>query len=155
MAISGAEATFLEPSANLLGMSVQVRNNVHVAGSGHSTIFFAHGFGCDQNMWRLLAPVYAQRYRTVLFDLVGSGGSDLSAWVPAKYQSLQGYADDVVEIVREFAQGPAIFVGHSVSAMIGLSGGLWPARNTSRPKSDRAITLLHQRRRLRRRLHPQ
>ena len=87
-------------------------------------MFFAHGFGCDQNMWRLLAPTYAKRYRTVLFDLVGSGGSDLSAWVPEKYQSLQGYADDVVEIVREFGDGPAIFVGHSVSSMIGLLADL-------------------------------
>jgi sigma-B regulation protein RsbQ len=87
-------------------------------------MFFAHGFGCDQNMWRLLAPAYAQRYRTVLFDLVGSGASDLSAYDPHKYASLEGYADDVVEIVREFSVGPAIFVGHSVSAMIGMLANL-------------------------------
>jgi sigma-B regulation protein RsbQ len=105
-------------------MSVQLRNNVHVTGSGPATMFFAHGFGCDQNMWRLLAPGYAKRYRTVLFDLVGSGGSDLSAWDPRKYETLQGYADDVVEIVREFGEGPVIFVGHSVSAMIGLLADL-------------------------------
>lgn len=105
-------------------MSLQRRNNVHVTGSGPATMFFAHGFGCDQNMWRLLAPGYAARYRTVLFDLVGSGASDLSAWDAKKYASLQGYADDVVEIVREFGQGPAIFVGHSVSAMIGLLANL-------------------------------
>jgi sigma-B regulation protein RsbQ len=83
-------------------------------------MFFAHGFGCDQNMWRLLAPAYASRYRTVLFDLVGAGGSDLSAYSPKKYASLEGYADDVLELVREFSKGPAIFVGHSVSAMIGM-----------------------------------
>jgi sigma-B regulation protein RsbQ len=83
-------------------------------------MFFAHGFGCDQNMWRLLAPAYAPRYRTVLFDLVGAGGSDLSAYSPKKYASLEGYADDVLELVREFSKGPAIFVGHSVSAMIGM-----------------------------------
>jgi sigma-B regulation protein RsbQ len=71
-------------------------------------------------MWRLLAPVYAKRYRTVLFDLVGSGASDLKAYDPRKYDSLQGYADDIVEIVREFSVGPAVFVGHSVSAMIGM-----------------------------------
>jgi len=87
-------------------------------------MFFAHGFGCDQNMWRLLAPHYESRYRTVLFDLVGSGGSDLSAYDAVKYGSLQGYADDVVEIVREFTAGPAIFVGHSVSSMIGLLANL-------------------------------
>jgi sigma-B regulation protein RsbQ len=83
-------------------------------------MFFAHGFGCDQNMWRLLAPAYAPRYRTVLFDLVGAGGSDLSAYSAKKYASLEGYAGDVLELVREFSKGPAIFVGHSVSAMIGM-----------------------------------
>ncbi|MDX2022521.1 MAG: alpha/beta hydrolase [Deltaproteobacteria bacterium] len=105
-------------------MSVRTRNNVQVSGSGLATMFFAHGFGCDQNMWRLLAPAYSTRYRTVSFDLVGSGGSDLSAWSPTKYATLQGYASDVVEIVREFGEGPAIFVGHSVSAMIGLLADL-------------------------------
>lgn len=104
----------------LAAVNIQKRNNVHVSGSGRATMFFAHGFGCDQNMWRLLAPAYAKRYRTVLFDLVGSGSSDLSAYEPKKYASLQGYADDVREIVAEFGEGPAIFVGHSVSAMIGL-----------------------------------
>jgi sigma-B regulation protein RsbQ len=87
-------------------------------------MFFAHGFGCDQNMWRLLAPAYAKRYRTVLFDMVGSGGSDLSAYDRGKYGSLEGYADDVLEIVGEFGEGPAIFVGHSVSAMIGMLANL-------------------------------
>jgi sigma-B regulation protein RsbQ len=105
-------------------MQVAQRNNVKVLGDGPTTMFFAHGFGCDQNMWRLMAPVYAERYRTVLFDLVGSGKSDLSAYEPAKYSTLQGYADDVLEIVQEFGKGPAIFVGHSVSAMIGLLANL-------------------------------
>jgi sigma-B regulation protein RsbQ len=105
-------------------MDLQRRNNVHVAGAGPATMFFAHGFGCDQNMWRLIAPAYEKRYRTVLFDLVGSGGSDLGAYDPAKYSTLQGYADDVIEIVREFGHGPALFVGHSVSAMIGLLANL-------------------------------
>ena len=110
-------------------MSVARRNNVHVAGAGPATMFFAHGFGCDQNMWRLIAPSYAKRYRTVLFDLVGSGASDLTAYDRAKYGSLDGYADDVLEIVREFGEGPAIFVGHSVSAMIGMLANLKePAR---------------------------
>ncbi len=105
-------------------MNVRTRNNVHVAGEGPATIFMAHGFGCDQNMWRLMAPSYAQRYRTVLFDHVGSGGSDLGAYDKAKYDSLQGYASDVNEIVAEFGQGPAVFVGHSVSAMIGMLADL-------------------------------
>jgi sigma-B regulation protein RsbQ len=102
------------------GMSVEQRNNVHVAGSGPATMFFAHGFGCDQNMWRFIAPAYEKRYRTVLFDHVGSGGSDLSAYDAKKYSSLQGYADDIIELVKELSHGPALFVGHSVSAMIGM-----------------------------------
>jgi sigma-B regulation protein RsbQ len=101
-------------------MTVGKRNNVHVSGSGPAAMFFAHGFGCDQNMWRLLAPAYGKGYRTVLFDLVGSGASDLTAYDRTKYDSLQGYADDITEIVEEFGEGPAIFVGHSVSAMIGM-----------------------------------
>ena len=105
-------------------MTLQLRNNVHVSGSGPATMVFAHGFGCDQNMWRLLAPAYSKRYRTVLFDLVGSGKSDLSAYDTVKYSTLQGYADDALEIVREFSQGPTIFVGHSVSAMIGVLANL-------------------------------
>ena len=103
---------------------VQRRNNVHTAGDGPATLFFAHGFGCDQNMWRLLEPEYRKRYRTVLFDLVGSGDSDLQAFDFAKYATLDGYAADVAEIVREFGQGPAIFVGHSVSTMIGVLADL-------------------------------
>ena len=83
-------------------------------------MFFAHGFGCDQNMFRLLTPHYESRYKIVLFDLVGAGHSDLSAYNPSKYDTLQGYADDVLELVREFSTGPAIFVGHSVSSMIGM-----------------------------------
>lgn len=99
---------------------VQRRNNVHCAGDGPATMVFAHGFGCDQTMWRFLLPAFEQRYRTVLFDLVGSGGSDLAAYDRDKYGTLHGYADDVLEIVAEFAHEPVIFVGHSVSTMIGL-----------------------------------
>ncbi len=104
-------------------MTVARRNNVHVHGAGPAMVF-AHGFGCDQNMWRLLAPRYASRFTTITFDQVGSGMSDLSAYDPVKYDSLQGYVSDVIEILQEFAAGPAIFVGHSVGAMIGLLAGL-------------------------------
>jgi sigma-B regulation protein RsbQ len=104
-------------------MSVATRNNVHVNGTG-PTMVFAHGFGCDQNMWRLLAPRYAKRFRTVMFDQVGSGQSDLKAYDTKKYDSLHGYAADVLEIVKEFAEGPVLFVGHSVGAMIGMLAGL-------------------------------
>ncbi|MDM0037647.1 alpha/beta hydrolase [Variovorax sp. J22G21] len=101
-------------------MNLQQRNKIHVAGSGPATLFFAHGFGCDQNMWRLLEPEYRKRYKTVVFDLVGSGGSDLSAFDRDKYATLSGHAEDVAEIVQAYREGPAVFVGHSVSAMIGV-----------------------------------
>jgi sigma-B regulation protein RsbQ len=81
---------------------------------------FAHGFGCDQTMWRFLAPAFSERFRTISFDLVGSGRSDLSAYDRDKYGTLHGYADDLLEILDEFATGPVVFVGHSVSTMIGL-----------------------------------
>jgi len=81
---------------------------------------FAHGFGCDQNMWRFVAPAFEDEFRTILFDHVGAGHSDPSAYEPAKYASLQGYAADVVEIGRELDLRDAVFVGHSVSCMIGV-----------------------------------
>jgi sigma-B regulation protein RsbQ len=96
------------------------RNNVHVSGDGPATLLFAHGFGCDQHMWRLMAPSFEDRYRVVIFDLVGSGLSDLASYDWAKYATLQGYADDVLEIIASTAKGPVVFVGHSVSAMIGM-----------------------------------
>jgi len=105
-------------------MSLRERHHVNVSGQGPATMVFAHGFGCDQNMWRLMAPAYEDRYRTVRYDLVGSGRSDLSAYDRNRYGTLQGHADDLVEVVREFAEGPAVFVGHSVSAMIGLLAGI-------------------------------
>jgi sigma-B regulation protein RsbQ len=105
-------------------MNIQQRNNVKVQGAGPATIIFAHGFGCDQNMWRFMAPRFAERYRAVTFDLVGSGNSDLSAYDRSKYASLDGYADDLLEIVRDVATGPVLFVGHSVSAMIGMLADL-------------------------------
>jgi sigma-B regulation protein RsbQ len=96
------------------------RNNVHIRGDGERAMMFAHGFGCDQNMWRFVEPAFEQEYRTVLFDHVGAGGSDLGAYDTAKYSSLAGYADDVVEIGRELGLADAVFVGHSVSSMIGI-----------------------------------
>jgi sigma-B regulation protein RsbQ len=101
-------------------MSVQLRNNVKIGGNGAATMLFAHGFGCDQSMWRYLLPAFEADYRTIVFDLVGSGNSDLRSYDRAKYDTLHGYAADVLEIVDEFAEGPVIFVGHSVSAMIGM-----------------------------------
>jgi sigma-B regulation protein RsbQ len=104
----------------VMKMSVQRRNNVRTAGEGPATMVFVHGFGCDQTMWRYLAPTFQRRFKTVLFDLVGSGSSDLSAYDRSKYDSLHGYAADLLEIIDEFSDGPALLVGHSVSAMIGM-----------------------------------
>jgi sigma-B regulation protein RsbQ len=81
---------------------------------------FAHGFGCDQNMWRFVAPAFEDAFQTILFDHVGAGGSDMSAYEPTKYATLSGYADDLLEIGSELGLKGAVFVGHSVSAMIGV-----------------------------------
>jgi sigma-B regulation protein RsbQ len=83
-------------------------------------MLFAHGFGCDQNMWRFVVPAFEDEYRTVVFDLVGAGGSDLSAYDRGRYGSLHGYADDVLEICHELDLRDVIFVGHSVSSIIGV-----------------------------------
>jgi sigma-B regulation protein RsbQ len=83
-------------------------------------MLFAHGFGCDQNMWRFVAPAFEAEHRVIRFDYVGAGGSDLSAYDPERYATLDGYAADVVEIADELDLGDAIFVGHSVSSMIGV-----------------------------------
>ncbi len=83
-------------------------------------MLFAHGFGCDQNMWRFVAPAFADEFRVVLFDYVGCGDSDLTAFDPAKYSSLEGYADDVLAIIRELDLHDVVLVGHSVSAMVGV-----------------------------------
>lgn len=101
-------------------MSALERNNVKVQGSGDRAIVFAHGFGCDQHMWRHVAPAFEDGFRTVLFDNVGAGGSDLAAYDAKKYASLSGYADDLIEIIQALGETQAVFVGHSVSAMIGV-----------------------------------
>ncbi|MGW8065223.1 alpha/beta fold hydrolase [Streptomyces ziwulingensis] len=102
-------------------MDIDRRNNVTVTGNllGR-TVVLAHGFGCDQNMWRLTVPALARDYRVVLFDYVGAGRSDLSAFSEDRYGSLDGYAEDVVEVCEALDLRDAVFVGHSVSAMIGV-----------------------------------
>lgn len=104
-------------------MSVLKRNNVHVQGDGPPMVF-VHGFGCDQTMWRLLAPHFAGRYTCILLDLVGSGQSDLSAYDRQKYSTLHGYAQDLCEVLAEVTSAPAVCVGHSVSSMIGMLANL-------------------------------
>jgi sigma-B regulation protein RsbQ len=101
-------------------MDVVSRNHVVEYGDPQAQpMVFAHGYGCDQNMWRFVWPHFADAYRVVLFDHVGAGASDLSAYEPQRYSSLQAYADDVLEICRALDLRDVVFVGHSVSAMIG------------------------------------
>jgi sigma-B regulation protein RsbQ len=100
---------------------VVARNNVTVSGARHGRpMVFAHGFGCDQHMWRFVAPAFEGSHRVVLFDHVGAGGSDLSAYAPDRYATLGGYATDVLEICEALDLDDVVFVGHSVSAMIGV-----------------------------------
>ncbi|MFI5977464.1 alpha/beta fold hydrolase [Streptomyces sp. NPDC051452] len=102
-------------------MDIRRRNNVTLTGPADApAVVLAHGFGCDQNMWRLIVPALAERHRVVLFDYVGSGGSDLSAWSRERYSSLEGYARDAAEVCEELDLERAVFVGHSVSAMVGV-----------------------------------
>jgi sigma-B regulation protein RsbQ len=113
-------------------VDVLARNQVKVSGQpGARPIVFAHGFGCDQNMWRFVAPAFEADHRVVVFDYVGAGGSDLAAYDERRYSTLDGYAQDVVEIAEALGLQDAIFVGHSVSAMIGvLAAARVPGRFT-------------------------
>ncbi|OEJ93379.1 alpha/beta fold hydrolase [Streptomyces thermolilacinus] len=102
-------------------MDIVRRNNVTVTGNPNGrAVVLAHGFGCDQNMWRLTVPALADDYRVVLFDYVGSGRAEPSAFTEERYCSLDGYARDVVEVCEALDLRDAVFVGHSVSAMIGV-----------------------------------
>ena len=102
-------------------MDVTTRHNVAISGDpAGQPILFAHGFGCDQNMWRYVAPSFEKDFRVVLFDHVGAGGADRDAYDRERHSSLDGYAQDVLSIVRDLDLRDVIFVGHSVSAMIGV-----------------------------------
>lgn len=100
--------------------NIVVRNNVTILGQGDQPLIFAHGFGCDQNMWRFITPAFMDKYQIILFDYVGSGNSDINAYSSEKYQSLQGYVQDLLDIIETLSLQKSIFVGHSISAMIGL-----------------------------------
>jgi sigma-B regulation protein RsbQ len=93
---------------------------VRVFGKGTQPIVFAHGFGCDQNMWRFITPAFEDDYKIVLFDYVGSGKSDLAAYDAKRYSNLDGYADDVLEICAALELTDVIYVGHSVSSVVGI-----------------------------------
>jgi sigma-B regulation protein RsbQ len=110
-------------------MSVLKRNNVVISGKGQQPMMFAHGFGCDQHMWRFVVPAFEETYKIILFDQVGAGRSDLAAYDRKKYSTLDGYVDDVLDICRELNLSDVLFVGHSVSAMIGILAAIKePAR---------------------------
>jgi sigma-B regulation protein RsbQ len=99
---------------------VERRNNVVIRGHGTQPMLFAHGFGCDQTMWRFVTPAFENDYQVVLFDYVGSGKSDWSAYDPQRYSTLEGYARDVLDICQGLDLRDVIFVGHSVSSMVGV-----------------------------------
>ncbi len=101
-------------------MDIAKRNNVKVFGNGDQPMLFAHGFGCDQNMWRFITPAFHENYKIVLFDYTGSGKSDIASYNLEKYANLNGYAQDVLDVCEVLSLSNVIFVGHSVSSMIGL-----------------------------------
>jgi sigma-B regulation protein RsbQ len=103
-----------------MSLTITDRNNVQVFGRGSQTMLFAHGFGCDQNMWRFLTPAFEKDYRIVLFDYVGCGKSDVASYDATRYTTLAGYAQDVLDVCTELALKDTIFVGHSVSSMVGV-----------------------------------
>lgn len=104
-----------------MSQSILVRNNVKILGkASNPTIVFAHGFGCDQNMWRYIVPAFQDDYRIVLFDYVGSGRSDRTAYSATRYETLDGYAQDVLDVYQALDVRDTVFVGHSVSSMIGI-----------------------------------
>jgi len=104
--------------------SVLERNHINILGNGTQTIIFAHGFGSDQTAWRHQVAAFASDYRIVLFDHVGAGKSDFSAYSPHRYSSLYSYAEDLLEICHELKLTNSILVGHSVSGMISLLAAL-------------------------------
>jgi len=114
-------------------MTILRRNNVTVRGpEGAPAMLFAHGFGCDQSMWRLVAPAFEATHRVVLFDHVGCGGADLTAYDVQRHGSLDGYAEDVLGICDALGLREVVYVGHSVSAMIGLLASIRAPERFSR-----------------------
>ncbi|HEY0050587.1 MAG TPA: alpha/beta hydrolase [Pyrinomonadaceae bacterium] len=116
--------------------NILLRNNVKISGRGKQPLMFAHGFGCDQNMWRFITPAFEEDYKIVLFDYVGSGKSDLKAYQPARYGDLSGYARDILEICDALALEDVIFAGHSVSSMIGVLAAI------ERPELFKSLVLV-------------
>jgi sigma-B regulation protein RsbQ len=100
--------------------NIKARNNIKIQGTGSTSMFLVHGYGCDQNMWRFITPEFKEDYKIILIDLVGSGKSDKNAYDYEKYSTLEGYANDIIEICDDLNLQDVCYVGHSVSAVIGL-----------------------------------
>jgi sigma-B regulation protein RsbQ len=115
-----------------MAQNISLRNNVTVLGEGTQPILFAHGFGCDQNVWRFIRSAFETDYKIILFDYVGCGKSDLQAYSPERYSELQGYAQDVLDVCIALDLRNVIFVGHSVSGVIGLLASLQEPQRFSR-----------------------
>jgi sigma-B regulation protein RsbQ len=103
----------------MVGHGIQRRNNVRISGQGDRAMVFVHGLGCDQRMWRYVAPVFEPEYKVILMDLMGCGKSELSDYEPDRYSKLEGYAQDIVEVIQALDLQDVTFVGHSVSSMLG------------------------------------
>lgn len=101
-------------------VDVSTRNHVKVVGEGEQVVILAHGFGCDQSMWQYIVPALEQKYKLILFDYVGSGHSDLDAYSTERYSSLYGYVQDLLELIEYYSLSNIIFIGHSISSMIGM-----------------------------------
>jgi sigma-B regulation protein RsbQ len=114
-----------------MGRDVLSRNNVRVSGEGRPMLF-AHGFGCDQRMWRYVAPEFERDHQVILFDYVGSGQSDLAAYDPDRYAALEGYAEDVLDVCHALDVRDAVLVGHSVSGMVALLAAIREPERFSR-----------------------
>lgn len=117
-------------------MTARNRNNVKIVGSGQRTLMFAHGYGCDQSMWRHVVPSFSDNFTVVLFDYVGSGSSDPTAFDRSRYSTLRGYGQDVLEIIQELGLRDVNFVGHSVSSMIGALAAI------ERPEYFASLTMI-------------
>lgn len=113
-------------------MDVLRRHNVRVVGNGSRPLVLAHGFGCDQAMWRRIVPAFTDDFQVVLFDHIGAGGSDLSAYSPERHATLDGYASDVLDVCTALDLRNVIFVGHSVSATIGMLAAIREPERFSR-----------------------
>ena len=136
-------------------MDVLKRNNVTVTGKGQTPMLFAHGYGCDQNMWRYITPAFEADYQIILFDHMGFGQSDVSGYSPKKYGSLHAYADDILEICQALNLQDVIFVGHSVSAMIGVLAAIQAPKIVSETGAHRALAALYKRAGLHGRFRPE